>query len=72
MPFSPPDISPELADLQTQRYREMSAAQKLAIADGLWDLAWDATKAGVRMRNPALDEAGVEARARELIADAAD
>ena len=69
MPFSPPDVLPEIAALQSQRYREMSPADKLAIADGLWDLMWAATKVGVRMRNPALDEAGVESRARELIAE---
>ena len=72
MPFSPPDVLPEIAALQSQRYREMSPADKLAIADGLWDLMWSATKVGVRMRNPSPDEAGVNAQARELIADAAD
>lgn len=72
MPFSPPDLSAALAERQSQRYREMSPAEKLAIADGLWDLAWDATKAGVRMRNPSLDNAAVEVEARALIATAAD
>ena len=72
MPFSPPDVSPEITALQRLRYREMSAADKLAIADALSDLAWDAAKAGVRLRNPALDEAGVEALARELFASAPD
>ena len=72
MPFSPPDVPSALTERQMQRYREMSPSEKLALADGIWDLAWDATKAGVRLRNPALDDAGVEAQARRLLRDASD
>lgn len=72
MPYAQPDVIPAVAELQLRRYRQMSPAEKLAIADGLWDLALDATKAGVRMRDSALDEAAVEARARTLLSDAAD
>ena len=72
MQYSPPDVPPALAARQNHRYREMTAAEKLTIADGIWDLVCEATKAGVRMRNPALDEATVEVQARTLIRDASD
>lgn len=69
-PYALRDVSPVVAERQAQRYRAMSPAEKLALADGMWDLAWDATVAGVRMRNPALDRAAVESAARALIRDA--
>lgn len=68
----PEGVSPDVALLQVRRYREMNAAEKLACADSLWDLAWDATKAGVRMRRPDHDEAAVTRAARTLIGRAAD
>ncbi len=52
---------------QLKRYREMSPAEKLAVADSLWDLAFEATKAGVRLRNRTLDEAAVETTALRLL-----
>ncbi|MDQ6610980.1 MAG: hypothetical protein M3Y64_00995 [Gemmatimonadota bacterium] len=70
--FDQRDLMPSVAERQRQRYREMSPGEKLAIADGLWDLAWDATKAGVRMRQPALSENGVADQARKLMHDASD
>ena len=72
MRFPPPDVQPNVALRQAQRYREMSPDQKLAIADHLWDLAWEAAKAGVRMRAPTLGDAAVEAQARQLLLDASD
>jgi hypothetical protein len=50
----------------------MSAAEKLACADALWDLAWEATRAGVRMRHPELDEAAVTGAARAIFRSASD
>jgi len=72
MLFPPADVSPEVAELQVRRYREMSPAEKLALSDGLWDLAFDLAKAGVLMRSPSLDEASAFRRARELLRHAAD
>lgn len=66
------DVSPEVAELQAQRYRAMSAAEKLAQADALWRLARELTKAGVRMRNPRATEAEVESATRALFVRAAD
>jgi hypothetical protein len=66
------DVSSVVAELQVQRYREMSPAEKLAQADALFDVAWDAVKAGVRMRHPDFDDAAVDHAARELFHRAAD
>lgn len=68
----PLPVSPVVSELQVRRYRAMSAAEKLARADALWDLAWEATKAGVRMRNPEYDEAAVTNAARVIFRSAAD
>lgn len=54
------------------RYREMSPGSKLALADSLWDLAWDATKAGIRLRQPHLDSASVDLLARQILRNATD
>lgn len=70
--FSVRDVSPVVAERQIVRYRAMSPSEKLALADGLWDLAWNATVAGVRMRSPDLDTAGIEAQARQILRNAAD
>lgn len=70
--FSPSSVMPAVAARQTQRYREMSPDEKLALADSMWELAWDATQAGVRMRYPELDDAAVAVLARAILRDAAD
>jgi len=70
MHFPSEGVPPEVADRQARRYRAMSAAEKLSCADALWELAWDATKAGVRMRCPDDDEASIT-RAARLIFDRA-
>lgn len=67
-----PDVSDTVAELQAQRYRAMSPNEKLAKADALFDLAWDAIKAGVRMRHPDFDDAAVDRAARDLFRRAAD
>jgi len=50
----------------------MTAAEKLACADTLWDLAWDAIKAGVRMRHPEMDDGALVREARQIFTRAAD
>lgn len=67
-----PGVSVIVAELQAQRYRAMSPTEKLAQADALFDLAWDAVKAGVRMRHPDFDDAAVNRAARALFRSAAD
>ncbi len=67
-----PGVKPEVAELQVRRYRAMSPDEKLAVADALWELAWDATKAGVRMRDPGLDESEVTRAARRIFYREAD
>lgn len=72
MTYVPIDVLPEVAELQVQRYRAMRPDEKLACADALWDLAWDAVRAGVRMRHPEYDETTVKAAAREIFRRATD
>jgi hypothetical protein len=72
MKYDPDDVSTEVAELQARRYRAMSPADKLACADALWDLAWDATRAGVRMRHPEFDESAVASAARVIFRSAPD
>lgn len=72
MNISAPDVTADVTSRQTRRYRQMSPDEKLALADGIWELAWDAVKAGVRLRHPAFDEASVQATAREVFRRAAD
>lgn len=72
VPYSPEGVSPDVAELQVRRYRAMTAAEKLRCADALWELAWDATKAGVRMRRPDFDEVAVTRAARVVFGRAAD
>jgi hypothetical protein len=48
--------------------RQMEPAQKLAVAQGLRDLAWELTSAGIRARHPDLTETKVQERVRELFA----
>lgn len=72
MKYSPIDVLPEVAELQLRRYRAMSPDEKLACADALWDLAWEATLVGVRMRHPEFDESAVTRAARAIFRNAAD
>ena len=71
MTTSIPDVAADVAARQALRYRQMSPDEKLALADSIWELAWDAVKAGVRLRHPAYDEASVNAVARDLFRRAA-
>ena len=72
MVFPPAGVSTDVAERQLDRYRSMTAAEKLACADALWDLVWDATKAGVRMRHPNIDDSALVRDARAIIRRAAD
>jgi len=65
-------VSTEVARRQADRYRSMTAAEKLACADALWELAWDATVAGIRMRDPDADERSIVRDARAILYRAAD
>lgn len=60
MAYGMRDVTLEVAQKQIERYRVMSPAEKLALADSLWNVVWDATKAGVRMRQPDLNEPEVD------------
>ncbi len=72
MYFNAPHVSPEVAQRQAERYRAMTPDEKLACADTIWDLAWDAVNAGVRLRQPELDDASVARVAREIFRRATD
>ncbi len=72
MLFTAHDVSPEVAERQARRYRAMTPAEKLACADAIWDLAWDAVTTGVRLRQPDLDDVAVIQQARALFRRAAD
>lgn len=69
---TPDGVSPDVAQRQIERYRLMTPEEKLACADGLWELAWDATKAGIRMRHPDANEDTVVREARALLNRASD
>ncbi len=70
--LAPLGVSPDVAERQALRYRQMTPAEELAYADAIWDLAWDAVTSGVRLRDPELDDATVTRTARELFRRAAD
>ena len=72
MAYGMRDVQQEVARKQIERYRGMSPAEKLALADSLWDVVWDATKAGVRMRQPTLTEPEVERAASSQLRHAHD
>ena len=72
MAYEMRDVNGEVARRQIERYRVMSPAEKLALADSLWDVVWDATKAGVRIRQPTLTEPEVERAASSQLRDAHD
>jgi hypothetical protein len=67
-----PHVSSDVAERQLTRYRQMTATEKLECADALWDLAWDATQAGVRMRHPGLTATEVTRAARLAFDRASD
>ena len=44
----------------------MTPDAKLAVANGLRETAWELTAAGVRLREPHLDEEAVQQRVRDI------
>lgn len=72
MQFAPRGVMPAVVDRQIARYREMTASEKLALADSLWDLAFEAAKVGVRMRDPSMSDSAVASSARRLLRNATD
>lgn len=70
--FLPPGLPPEVAQRQATRYRQMSAEEKLRLADSMGRLAWELTCAGVRQRHPELAETQVQASARAILRAASD
>ena len=56
--------------LETERFRAMSADEKVRLAHALWTEAREVIAAGVRARYPTWSEDQVAARVRELMRDA--
>lgn len=55
---------------QTERFRTMTADEKVRLSQALWVEARAVTTAGVRGRHPGWSEEQVAARVRELMRDA--
>ncbi len=55
---------------QTERFRTMTADQKVRLSEALWAEARAVTIAGVRGRHPGWSEEEVATRVRELMRDA--
>lgn len=72
MQLLPWDVAADVAQRQVDRYRQMTATEKLTGADALWDLAWEATRAGVRMRHPEFSDSEVTHAARQAFEHASD
>lgn len=53
-----------------ERFRAMTADEKVRLSHALWIEAWNVTSAGVRARHPDWSEEQVAARVQELMRDA--
>ncbi|MEX2156158.1 MAG: hypothetical protein WD773_04905 [Gemmatimonadales bacterium] len=53
-------------DVLAQAMRALTAERKLALAFALRRLAWELKALGIRAQHPALPEAAVEQRVREI------
>lgn len=62
-------VDPALA-LQTERFRAMSADEKVRLSQALWVEARNVMAAGVRAQHPEWGDDQVAARVRELMRDA--
>ena len=62
-------VDPVVRDLQTARFRQMSAERKLELADELLMLARELKTSSLRKLHPELSEAALRARVTELFAD---
>lgn len=59
-----------VTDLQDRRLAEMSAVEKLAVAEELRAAAWTLKRAWLRSVQPALSDAEVEEQVRQQFLDA--
>jgi hypothetical protein len=59
-------VDPVVTNLQTQRFREMSAERKLELADELLALARELKESSLRELHPELSEEALRARVTEL------
>ena len=55
-----------MTDIQTEALRAMTPERRLQVAQQLRQTAWELKAAGIRMQNPELSEAEVQARVREI------
>ena len=58
--------NPENQTNDPESAKRLTPGEKLAVAQGLRDTAWELTAAGVRMRYPDLAESEVQERVREI------
>ena len=63
------DTTPEISERVVQRWREMSAFEKLALVDELNQTCATLATAGVRQRHPDADEREVRTRVLALSVD---
>ena len=54
------------SDPHTDALKRMTPDAKMAVANGLRETAWELTAAGVRFREPGLDEEEVQQRVRDI------
>ena len=54
------------SDMQTDALKRMTPDAKLAVANRLRETAWELTAAGVRLREPDLDEEAVQQCVRDI------
>ena len=53
-------------DPLTDALKRMTPDARMAVANGLRETAWELTAAGVRLREPDLDEETVQERVRDI------
>lgn len=53
-------------DLHTDALRRMTPDARIAVASQLRETAWELAAAGVRLREPDLDEEAVQQRVRDI------
>ena len=62
-------VDPIVRELQTQRFRELSAERKLELADELLALARELKESSLRQLHPELSEAALRTRVAVLFAN---
>lgn len=63
-------MDPRVSQLQDAILRAMTPTEKVAVAEGLRRTAWQFKAAGVRLAHPDWSEQQVQARVREIFANA--